>query len=369
MNGLIPSPDALGIPSPAILFHFLSILTFVLHLIFMNYVLGGAIVATVHEWLLGAQPHAGRATGLMIRVTPVALSMAITMGVAPLLFVQVLYGNFFYVANVLLGFFWFSIIGLVMAAFYIIYYLIAKRPASERAGRATQIGVSINAVIFLMVAFIYTNNAVLTESPQYWQDIYSGQRWVVVPDLSLWPRYLHNVFGAVAVSGLWFAVIGRYQLRYHPDNAETANWMVKVGMHWAAGATTFAILTGFIYLLTMGMDKLGTFMGNGFLFAGWCVSALTACITLACMVMAMLNPSNVKLIWASVGLTVVTLFGMAMGRLLLRMISLEKYLQDLTVRPSHSSLLLFLVTFVAGLAVLGYLIRLVWTLPEKEEKL
>lgn len=215
------------------------------------------------------------------------------------------------------------------------------------------------------MAFIYTNNAILTENPQYWRDIYSGQRWVVVPDFSLWPRYLHNVVGSIAIAGLWCAAIGRYQIRFHPDRADVGKWMVKIGLHWSVAATTFAILIGFIFLFSIGWDKVKAFMGNGFLFVGWSVSVMTAMIALICMVMAMLKPENARLLWCSVGLLAVTLFGMAMGRLLLRMISLENYLQELTVRPSNSSLLLFLVTFVAGLAVLGYLIRLVWTLPDK----
>ncbi|MBN2328410.1 MAG: hypothetical protein JXR73_14790 [Candidatus Omnitrophica bacterium] len=367
MNGLIPPPDSLGIPSPPVIFHFLSILTFVLHVIFMNYVLGGSIMVAVHEWLFGSRDHAGQANSLMIRIMPVALSMAITMGVAPLLFVQVIYGQFFYIANVLMGAFWLSIIGLVMAAFYIVYILIAKRPVSERASGLTRVGVLLNALLFLLVAFIYTNNAILTENPQYWADIHSGRSWVVVPDASLWPRYLHNVIGAIAIAGLWCAVIGRYQIRYHEHRAEAGRWMVKMGLHWAAAATTFEILIGVLFLYTLGMDKIKDFMGNGILFVGWSISLMTSLIALICMIMAMMKPDNPKLLWGSIGLTVATLFGMAMGRLLLRMISLENFVQELTIRPSHSSLLLFLVTFIAGLAVLAYLIRLAWTLPDRTD--
>lgn len=367
MNGLIPPPDSLGIPSPPIIFHLLSILTFVLHVIFMNYVLGGSIMAAVHEWLFGNRSHVGQANSLMIRIMPVALSMAITMGVAPLLFVQVIYGQFFYIANILMGAFWLSIIGLVMAAFYMIYILIAKRPVSERASGLTRIGILINALLFLVVAFIYVNNAILTENPQYWADIHSGRRWIVAPDASLWPRYFHFIIGAIAVAGLWCAAIGRYQIRYHEDRAEAGRWMVKTGLHWAVAATTFEILIGVLFLYTLGWDKIKAFMGNGILFVGWSISLVTALIALVCMIMAMMKPENPKLLWGSIGLISATLVGMTMGRLLLRTIFLETFAQELTVRPSHSSLLLFLITFIAGLAVLAYLIRLTWTLPDRTD--
>lgn len=364
MNALIPPPDSLGIPSPSIVFQSLAILTFTLHVLFMNYVLGGTLIVAFHEWFLGRQEHAGRANHILIRVMPVALSMAITMGVAPLLFVQVIYGQFFYIANILMGAFWLSIVLLVIAAFYMIYILIAWRPASERASGFSKLGLAVNSAIFLLVAFIYTNNAILTENPTYWQDIYSGQRGIVVPDLFLLiSRYLHNVIGAVAVAGLWCAAIGRYQIRFHPDRSETGKWMVKTGLHWAVAATTFEILSGFVFLYSIGMDHIKAFMGNGILFVGWSISLVTGFIALICMIMAMMKPENTKLLWGSIGLIAVTLVGMTMGRLLLRIISLENYIQELTVRPCHSSLLLFLLTFAAGLAVLAYLIRLVWTLP------
>ena len=293
MNGLIPAPDALGIPSSPLIFHFLYILTFVLHVVFMNFVLGGSIMVAVNEWFLGRRDVVGQANSLMLKVMPVALSMAITMGVAPLLFVQVIYGQFFYIANILMGGFWLSIIGLVMVAFYLIYFQIAKRPENGHSNVYTRVGILISAILFLLIAFIHTNNAILTENPQYWQDIYSGQRWIVVPDISLWPRYLHNVIGAIAVAGLWCAGIGRYQLHFHAKKRDAVgHWMVKMGLHWAVAATTFEILIGFVYLFSIGMDKVKAFMGNGILFVGWSISLVTAFVALVCMVMAMMKPGR-----------------------------------------------------------------------------
>ncbi|HOJ61058.1 MAG TPA: hypothetical protein PK878_12290 [bacterium] len=365
MTELIPPADPLGIPTPVIVFQFLALLTFVLHLIFMNYILGGMVILTVNEWFFGKNPKAAAANVILAGVMPVALSMAITMGVAPLLFVQVLYGQFFYTANIMMGGFWLLIAGLVIVGFYLIYVLIAQRPEGGTPNLLTKLISLVAMILFFAVAFLYTNNAVLTENPDYWKAIYTGERFAAAPDPTLWPRYLHNVTGALALAGLWCAAIGRYQVVHHPARADAGQWMVKNGLHWAAMATALAMILGGIYLYSLGIDRIKAFMGNGILFVGWSISVMTAILSLVCIAMAMMKPDNAKLLWGSIGLAGVTLAGMVMGRELVRMISLQSYYtpQNLMVRQGDTSLYLFLATFLLGLGVLVYMLRMVWTLP------
>jgi hypothetical protein len=370
MNGLIPPPDPLGIPSPPFVFQSLAWLTFVLHLIFMNYVLGGTIIVTLREWLYGKDETVAKSNHLLVRIMPFSLSFAITMGVAPLLFVQVLYGQFFYSANVMMGGFWFSIIGLVMAAFYILYIILANRPSSSGATLLSKLLLLVNTVLFLCVAFLYTNNATLVENPAYWPDIYAGVKSVIAPDPSLIPRYLHNVIGAVAIAGLWIAVIGGYQLKFHPDNEPVARSLIRTGLLWATIATVVEIVSGGVYLYSLGLERISLFMGNGFLFVAWAISVVTAILCIITLIMALINENNGKFITGSVVLFVITLVGMVMGRDLLRVISLKENagfsIDQWIVIPSTSSLVFFLITFVLGLFVIGYLVYLAWSLPSKD---
>ncbi|MDX9753925.1 MAG: hypothetical protein RBU29_08190 [bacterium] len=363
---LIPPADVLGIPSPPFIFMALGWITFTFHLIFMNYVLGGTVIVAFQEWFQGRDEQVAKSNLLLVKIMPIALSFAITMGVAPLLFVQVLFGQFFYTANIVMGGFWLSIIALVMIAFYSLYIILALKPASAWIRK---ILITINMVLFLLVAFIFTNNAVLTENPQYWADIYSGAKNVVAPDPTLIPRYLHNLFGAIPVAGLWLAVIGRYQLRFYPQNEGMAKKMIRAGLLWATITTVIEIVVGGIFLMTMGSERIADFMGNGYLFVGWAIGTCTGVFTLITLILALVTENNSKFIWGSVVLFAVTLVGMTMGRDLLRIISLQSYftVDQLVVRPSTSSLLLFLITFVIGLGLVGYLISLVWKLPPKEK--
>ncbi len=365
MNGLIPPTDPLGIPAPPILFQFLGWLTLVLHFIFMNYVLGGTLIVTVNEWLFGGRPNTSQANYWMVKIMPVALSLAITMGIAPLLFVQVLYGQFFYTANIMMGWGWMAILGLVMLAFYLLYVMIAVRPEDKKATIFTRLIVLVNLVLFLTVAAIFTNNAMLVEKPDLWQAIYAGERSFIVGTSEFWTRYLHNVTGAIAIAGLWVAGIARFQLRYHSSKADAAEWMYKNGLLWGKTGTLLAIILGLAYLGMLGGDRLKAFMGNGIMFVGWTVGVLTAFASLAFLIVAFIKRDQPKFYWGAVLTAFLTLFGMVMGRDLVRAISLEQYytFADLTPNFEWTSLYLFFGTFVIGLLVLAYMIRLLWTIP------
>lgn len=367
MNLYIPPADPLGLPTPPIVFLVLLWLTFVLHLIFMNFVLGGTFILTIQEWLYGRDARIAKANSLMMKVMPVALSLAITMGVAPLLFVQLLYGQFFYTANIMMGWWWMAIIALVTIAFYLIYVMIARRSSLGSATTLSRMIVLINTALFFATAFLFTNNAVLTENPQLWAAIHAGESGVIAGDISLWPRYLHNVIGAIAIAGMWCAGIAWYQNRYHPVNKETADWMYRSGLLWAKSATFINILVGFVYLFTIGMDRLKGFMGGGVMLWGWGLSVLLSFLALALLVMAFMKPDQPKFFWGACGALFFTLFGMAMGRDLLRQVSLQLTadfsVSELMVRPHITSFVMFLVTFAIGLATLAIMLRIVWMIP------
>lgn len=100
MNPLVPSPDT--IPVLWGYFQFLPMLTFALHLHLMN-----ALVA-----------------------------FTVNFGVAPLLFVQVLYGHLFYASSILMAVFWLAVIPLLIAAYYAAYLYGFRFGVLGRAGAA-----------------------------------------------------------------------------------------------------------------------------------------------------------------------------------------------------------------------------------------
>ena len=87
---LIPGTDA--IPVAWGWFEFLLLLTFVLHLLFMNTMIGAAVISLVDNFRARKGPLIGSLGWDISRKLPWIIAFTVTLGVAPLLFVQVLDG-------------------------------------------------------------------------------------------------------------------------------------------------------------------------------------------------------------------------------------------------------------------------------------
>jgi len=120
---VIPDVDPIPLPAPVWLLKALLLLTFLLHIIPMNLVLGGGLTSFVTEVLgrrRGSEYHL-RLARSFARMIPVAVAFAITLGVAPLLFLQVLYGQLFYTSTILMAWPWLAVIALVILGYYGFY--------------------------------------------------------------------------------------------------------------------------------------------------------------------------------------------------------------------------------------------------------
>ena len=161
----IPQPDPVPLPAPGWLLWGLLILTFFLHLVPMNLVLGGSLLGAIARVRArrGDRPHDAELAHIVVKSLPVLISMAVTMGVAALLFLQVLYGRVFFVSSVLMAWWWLGVILLLALAYYAAY-LMAYRER-EIGPAATFIAWLIAAVIGL-IALIYGNNMTMMLKPQ-----------------------------------------------------------------------------------------------------------------------------------------------------------------------------------------------------------
>src|ERR1043166_208473 len=119
----IPPVNPIPIPAPEPLLHGLLILTFVLHALFMNLTLGGTLITLCTDWLAvrtGREQYRRMAASLG-GFLPTAMGLAVLLGVGPLLFLQTLYGQFFYTASILIGNFWIALIAVLITAYYGLY--------------------------------------------------------------------------------------------------------------------------------------------------------------------------------------------------------------------------------------------------------
>lgn len=170
MNTMFP----FGLTPPTILYLTLYLLTLALHAFFMSYVLAGSM------WLAWATLFPGKATteragqpmaACLRDWMPFVLSAAITAAVAPLLFVQILYRQQFYTANLLLGWRWMVVVPVLIIAFYLLYVLKSKSIARWSAVARIGLGLA-TAGCFIFVAFCWTANHLLSIDAQRWPDVY-----------------------------------------------------------------------------------------------------------------------------------------------------------------------------------------------------
>jgi len=368
---LIPNPDPLGLPAPVWLLLLLHEVTQTIHFIFMNFVVAGSWFLI---WL-----HFGRDVDWKeqlyqrcLSVLPVALSLAITFGIGPLLFVQVLFGHFFYTANIIMGHFWLLLLLILVIAFYMIYVLKAKKEGRDRFSSSTvRLPLhTIMALSFTFIALLHTANAVLTVTPEIWEEAYTGSLWgtlLTQSDIFI-PRYLHNVVGAIGIGGIWIVWIGNYRRSLNPDD------QARAGAVMATVATFLQMVIGFWYLAALPSELVKSIMrfetSLGWHFASSLVVAMPFTVSLFIL---MVVPCHRVLRWVTSGLAVLMVFAMVTFSEKLREALLVDWfvLKDWRVDTQVGPILVFLGLFVAGLACVGWI---AWTLwrgfsnpPERSE--
>jgi hypothetical protein len=186
------------------------VVTLVVHVFLMAYVLAGSL------WLAWATLFQGtefppRTKQPMARILrewmPFALSGAITAGVAPLLFVQILYAKQFYTANLLLGWRWMVVIPVLVLAFYLLYVI--KSQVISRWAFPVRLALSISvAACFLFVAFCWTANHLLSLDATQWPAAFESGTAVNSP-LAMSLRLATWVTGTFPVMSL----LAAWQLR------------------------------------------------------------------------------------------------------------------------------------------------------------
>ena len=341
---LIPIPDS--IPVSWGWLQLFSTITFFLHVVMMNIMLGTAMIAFVN------QIRAGRAEIPVSRdiskELPFAIAFTINFGVAPLLFTQVLYGHFLYTSSVLMAVFWLSVIPTLIAAYYLAYIFNLKYDALGTV-RTLVIGGSV--LLLLLIAFIFTNNLTLMQRPESWHRFLTRpDGWLLnLDDATLIPRYLHFVFSALALGGISIALF--YEFRDRRGDPDAKKW-VRHGSNWFTYATlaNFGIGFWFFMALPAAARDFTTPLGK-YLAVSLIIGIGTGILSILFGWRARPRPA---LIW-----TLITIFMMIISRELTRATYLHPYFtpSDLMVTGQYSPFILFLAFFLGGLVLIAWMVK------------
>ncbi len=253
----LPALDPAAIPGPPWLFHVLWLVTFAVHVVGVNVVLGSSILGTIAS--LDRDRFFGRSVARFFsEVNTWAISLTITFGIAPLLFLQVLHGRLFYSATVVLAPAWLGLLLLLMGAYYLTY----AAKYRLRAGKGAGLHLGLSALLFLGVAAIQVVVHLLSVQPGRWEGVLA-QPWTALADRAVLPRFLHFVLAGVTLAGILLAWVA---VRRVPDEAERAEASARAmfGVKIALLATALQLVVGLWLTISVPRDVLlGLMRGAG----------------------------------------------------------------------------------------------------------
>lgn len=354
---IIPLADPIPLPAPFWLFKALLIVTLFLHLIAMNLMFGGGLIAVVTRLFGAKSVENQRLFGDITHKIPTLLAATVTLGVAPLLFVQVLYGQFFYTSSIVMAWPWFMVVVLLVLAYYGFYIVAMKQDKSP--GAITWILLTSVVFVFL-IGFFYSNNFTLMNTPEIWSQKYFADPagWNLnLGEPTLIARYLHFVVAAIAIGAFLPIGIGFYRWK---SDEEHARFLIHRGGKWFLYATMAQFLIGTWFLITLPREKRLLFMGGNMAATIGFIIGLAGAIAAIVLVSRGLHKTDprppLKLAMGIIG--VVTLF-MILMRDILRDAYLAPYFRssDLAVSPQLDVLALFLVLFVGGVILWVVMLR------------
>jgi hypothetical protein len=343
---LIPSPDT--IPVHWIWFKILLITTFMAHILLMNVMLGSTIIAFFSGLKKSQDSGAISLQKDISEKLTFIIAFTINFGVAPLLFLQVLYGNFFYTSSILMAAFWLSVIFLLIIAYYSAY---VYKFRFETLSSSRVYFVGLTAFFLTVIAFIYANNMTLMLSPGSWVKYFSNTSGTILnlSDPTLFPRFIHYTAASIALGGLFIALIWEKRKK---SGVPEADINIKVGMKCFFYATLTQFLTGSWFLVSLPRDVMLLFMGKDLIGTISFLAGLFA--TVLSLVYSFRNKVRPAL-WSAL----TTVFLMVIMRDMVRTAFLAPYfaVEKLKVVYQHSPMILFVASLVAGIAAVIYMIK------------
>lgn len=343
--------DPMGVPFYPVVFQVLMVLTFALHILFVNFTLGTSFLA-VYGHLKGGG-YWGRLSRAMAKAVSANVSMAMLLGVAPLLFVQVVYDPFWYASNGLSAAWVIGFIIIMMIAYGSTYVFYLGRERTEGKGFAF-FGV-LAVVLFLLAGAIMHALGYQLLQPEKWLDWYTKGNAADTSGTSLHafqlPRFLHFIVPSLAMAGIFLMLYAWYFRNRDDMDKEYLEWAGRAGAKMAFLFTVIQGVIGFWWLFALPSGF--RFFTNPFFLIG----AGLGIVLMVFLFVAQKDPAKYAVPGAL--LAFLTIFGMSYAREALRMKYLGRFDYSIfayKLNVDWGSTALFLSTFVMGLAIIGYLL-------------
>lgn len=358
-----PAVDPIPLPAPIWLFKLLHIVTMSLHFVAVEMLLGGLLIAILMSLFRAPCPKVA-ARALARRLT-VVMTYVINLGVPPLLFAQVLYGRALYTSSVLIGAYWISIIVVMMLVYRMLYRFSAQLEAGKTAWPA-------GLVAWLLAGFVarlFSSNMTLMLRPEAWHEMYSASaagRFLPTGDPTLTPRWLLMLAGGLLIGGLWLIYLSTRSTFTADEKKFLAGFGGKVAAiagvaYLGAGVWANALQPAPVHAV-LAAPPSGYSFYRYYELGGYAWLLLVAISVLFGAVTGFSKVSANWLSWAGVIITLLIAITFTVYRDAVRDLTLLSKgfnVWDRVVVTNWSVVGLFLILFVASLAVIGWLISVV----------
>lgn len=341
--------DPAGAPFFPVVMQILQVLTWVLHILFVYTAVGGLLFAIYG--FVKKEERWQRLSRATIELSKVSVSLAIVLGVAPLLFYQVIYDPLWYSSANLSAWWYILFIVFLLIGYYFVwgaYFTREKAPLS--------MFMSILGVIFLLlVGFIIHVVNYQSLYPEKWVEWYTSGGTTM--NTSGWNIYAFNifrylsflVFPSVAVTGVFLMLYNWYFRNREDMDREYLDWAGKVGAGFALYAGVGWLASQILYILTIPAN----WGAKGSIFT-W-LSLLGLLLVAGVIFVAQKDP--VKMALPSLISGAVAVILIAVFREYLRVASTARFgysIYNYKVNLELLSPLLFFGTLVTGLILYAY---------------
>lgn len=247
----VPKDIPLPLPLPEGILISILVISFLLHILFINLMVGGSILTFWYQIKgLKNKDYDTLAREIAQTIT-INKSVAVVLGVAPLLSINVLYTVYFYSANALTGNMWISIVPWVAVSFLVLYLhkYTWDKFANNRSFHISILGVAVAS--FLFIPFIFLANINLMLYPERWNEMHGFFSALTIPNV--FPRYFHFIAASLAVTGLFlFVWLGGKRFSTEGKfRSLTKNDLKRKSLNLALAASGTQLILGPLLFLTL----------------------------------------------------------------------------------------------------------------------
>lgn len=258
----VPHDIPLPLPAPEPVLIAVLVIFFLMHIVFVNFMVGGSFLTLYYEFRGLKDRRYDHLAHHIAGTITANKSIAVVLGIGPLLAINTVYTVYFYAANALTGFAWIGIVPLVATVFVLTYI---HKYMWERMARVKWLHLALGVVINLMFAFIpliFLVNINLMLFPDRWAGVHGFLSALTLPNVL--PRYAHFLLACPAMTGLF--LVWLFRRAREEDLAELGfakAELVRKGYQWLLWPTVAQFVVGPLALLTLPetSQPLGRVMG------------------------------------------------------------------------------------------------------------